>query len=132
MGIRDMTGSEKGRPVFFNLLQIQMPVGALTSITHRVTGIFLAISVPFAIYLLDLSLQGPQSYAQVISLFDNLTFRAAAIVFVWALAHHLLAGIRHLLSDVDIGSQLPAARRSAWVVNLGGLAVALLALGALL
>jgi succinate dehydrogenase / fumarate reductase cytochrome b subunit len=48
------------------------------------------------------------------------------------LTHHLLAGIRHLLSDIDIGSQLPAARRSAWVGNLGGLAVALLALGALL
>lgn len=127
-----MNESEKRRPVFFNLMQIQMPVGALTSITHRVTGIFLAISVPFGIYLLDLSLQDPQSYAQVISLFDKLTFRAAAIVFVWALAHHLLAGIRHLLSDIDIGSQLPAARRSAWVVNLGGIAVALLALGALL
>ena len=127
-----MNESEKRRPVFFNLMQIQMPVGALTSITHRVTGIFLAISVPFGIYLLDLSLQDPQSYAQVINLFDKLTFRAAAIVFIWALAHHLLAGIRHLLSDIDIGSQLPAARRSAWVVNLGGIAVALLALGALL
>ena len=132
MGIRDMTESEKGRPVFFNLMQIQMPVGALTSITHRVTGIFLAISVPFGIYLLDLSLQDPRSYAQVISLFDKWIFRVAAIIFVWALAHHLLAGIRHLLSDIDIGSQLPAARRSAWVVNLGGIAVALLALGALL
>jgi succinate dehydrogenase cytochrome b subunit len=131
MGIRDMTGSEKRRPVFFNLMQIQMPVGALTSITHRVTGVFLAISVPFGIYLLDLSLQDPQSYAQVISLFDELTFRAAAIVFVWVLTHHLLAGIRHLLSDIDIGSQLPASRRSAWAVNLGGIAVALLALGAL-
>jgi succinate dehydrogenase / fumarate reductase, cytochrome b subunit len=131
MGIRDMTGSEKRRPVFFNLMQIQMPVGALTSITHRVTGIFLAISVPFGIYLLDLSLQGPQSYAQVTSLFDKWIFRAAAIVFVWVLTHHLLAGVRHLLSDIDIGSQLPAARRSAWAVNLGGIAVALLALGAL-
>ena len=132
MGIHDMTGSEKRRPVFFNLMQIQMPVGALTSITHRVTGIFLAISVPFGIYLLDLSLQDPQSYAQVISLFDKLTFRAATILLVWVLTHHLLAGIRHLLSDIDIGSQLPAARRSAWVVNLGGIAVALLAIGALL
>ena len=132
MGIHDMTGSEKRRPVFFNLTQIQMPVGALTSITHRVTGIFLAISVPFGIYLLDLSLQDPQSYAQVISLFDKLTFRAATILLVWVLTHHLLAGIRHLLSDIDIGSQLPAARRSAWAVNLGGIAVALLAVGALL
>ena len=119
-------------PVFFNLMQIQMPVGALTSITHRVTGIFLAVSVPFTIYLLDLSLQGPQSYVQVIGLFDKLAFRGAAIILVWVLAHHLLAGIRHLLSDVDIGSQLPAARRSAWIVNLGGVAVAILAAGTLL
>jgi succinate dehydrogenase / fumarate reductase, cytochrome b subunit len=120
----------KRRPVFFNLMQIQMPVGALTSIVHRVTGVLLAISVPFGIYLLDLSLQDPHRYAQVTSLFDNRAFRAAAIVLVWVLAHHLLAGVRHLLSDIDIGSQLPAARRSAWVVNLGGIAVALLALGA--
>ena len=119
----------KRRPVFFNLMQIQMPVGALTSIAHRVTGVLLAISVPFSIYLLDLSLQDPQRYAQVTSLFDNRPFRAATIVLVWVLAHHLLGGVRHLLSDIDIGSQLPAARRSAWVVNLGGVAVALLALG---
>jgi succinate dehydrogenase / fumarate reductase cytochrome b subunit len=132
MSIRDMAASKRRRPVFFNLMQIQMPVGALTSITHRVTGIFLALGVPFSIYLLDLSLRGPQSYEQVIGLFDQLTFRGAAIVFVWVLAHHLFAGIRHLLSDVDIGSQLPAARRSAWIVNLGSVAIALLALGVLL
>jgi succinate dehydrogenase / fumarate reductase cytochrome b subunit len=29
------------------------------------------------------------------------------ILLIWALAHHLLAGVRHLLSDIDIGSQLP-------------------------
>ena len=132
MRVPDMAEAKRRRPVFFNLMQIQMPVGALTSISHRVTGIFLTLSVPFSIYLLDLSLQGPQSYEQVISLFDKLAFRGAAIVFVWVLAHHVLAGIRHLLSDVDIGSQLPAARRSAWVVNLGGMAVALLAAVALL
>ena len=127
-----MTASKRRRPVFFNLVQIQMPVGALTSIAHRVTGIFLAIGVPFSIYLLDLSLQGPQSYIQIVSLFHTLAFRCAAIVFVWVLAHHLLAGTSHLLSDVDIGSQLHIARRSAWIVNLGGLAVTLLAAGALL
>lgn len=109
-----------------------MPVGALTSITHRVTGIFLALGIPFSVYLLDLSLQGPQGYAQVIAWFDKFAFRVAAIVLVWALAHHLLAGIRHLLSDIDIGSELPAARRSAWIVNFGGVAVALLAAGVLL
>ena len=49
----------------------------------------------------------------------------------WALAHHALAGVRHLLSDVDVGAGLRSARRSAWAVNLAALAVTLLAAGAL-
>lgn len=36
------------RPVFFNLTQIQLPVGAVTSITHRITGILLAVGIPFS------------------------------------------------------------------------------------
>ena len=54
------------------------------------------------------------------------------MVLTWALAHHLLAGIRHLLSDIDVGSGLPAARRSAWLVNVSGLVIAAFAAGALL
>lgn len=120
------------RPVFFNLMQIQMPVGALTSILHRITGVLLAIGVPFGVYLLDLSLQGPQSWQSVVALFGHWYLKLAAIAFVWALAHHLLAGVRHLLSDIDIGSRLPAGRRSAWIVNVAAVVVALLAAGALL
>ncbi len=127
-----MAESKKRRPVFFNLLQIQMPVGALTSITHRVTGILLAFSIPFSVYVLDLSLQNPQGYAQVIAWFNQFSFKITAIILIWALTHHLLAGVRHLLSDVDAGSQLPAARRSAWIVNLGSVVVALIATGVLL
>ncbi len=120
------------RPVFFNLLQIQMPVGAVTSIAHRVTGICLALSIPASIYLLDLSLQSPQGYAQVVSWFDHLFVRIWLILLLWALAHHLLAGVRHLLMDIDAGSQLRAARRSAWLVNIGGITVALLVAGVIL
>ena len=119
------------RPVFFNLAQIQMRVGAVTSIIHRITGLVLALGVPFNIYILDLSLQSPQSYARVTDLFDRGAFKLVALAFIWALAHHIFAGIRHLLSDIDIGSRLPVARRSAWIVNIAGLAVALLAAGAL-
>jgi succinate dehydrogenase / fumarate reductase, cytochrome b subunit len=127
-----MADPKKRRPVFFNLAKIQMPVGALTSITHRVTGMLLAFGVPFCIYVLDLSLRGPLGYAQAIAMLDKAPVKGVMIVLAWALAHHLLAGIRHLLSDIDIGSQLPAARRSAWVVNAGGIAMALLAATVLL
>lgn len=120
-----------GRPVFFNLMQIKMPVGAITSIAHRITGLILALGIPLDIYLLGMSLQSPQGYARVAMLFDNFAFKLLALLFIWALAHHVLAGLRHLLSDIDIGSHLPLARTSAWIVNCSGIAIALLSMGAL-
>ena len=122
----------KPRPVFFNPLRIQLPVGALTSITHRVTGLILVLGIPLGAYLLELSLRGPEGYARVAALLGAMPSKVAAVVFAWALAHHLLAGVRHLLSDIDVGSRLSPSRRSAWFVNVSGLAIAALAAGALL
>ena len=60
--------ARSARPVFLNLTQIQMPVGALTSIGHRVSGIVLAASVPVGVYLLDRSLRNEQGFAEVTDL----------------------------------------------------------------
>lgn len=106
---------------FFNLTQIQVAVGVLTSITHRVTGIILVLGIPLCIYILDLSLKNRESYALLASQFDRPVFKAIAVLFIWALAHHLLAGICHLLSDVDIGSLLPAARSGVCRASAAGL-----------
>ena len=115
------------RPVFLELMRIQMPVGALTSIGHRISGVVLAASVPVAVYLFGLSLRDARGFAEVAALFGRLACKAVAVIVVWALAHHTLGGVRHLLSDFDVGSPLRAARRSAWFVNLAGVFVALLA-----
>jgi succinate dehydrogenase / fumarate reductase cytochrome b subunit len=127
--MKGMRVKRSSRPVFLNLLQIQMPVGALVSISHRVTGVLLAASVPVAIYLLELSLRSEQGFDDAIRLLGHPAVKAIMFIELWALAQHLLAGIRHLLTDVSIGSTLVAARRSAWWVNAGGLAVALVAVG---
>lgn len=120
------------RPVFFNLTQIQMPVGAITSIAHRITGVLLALGLPFSLYVLHLSLDSAQSYERLTWIAGTVLFKVALVAFVWALSHHLLAGVRHLLMDVDIGSHLAEARRSAWVVNIGGAVMALVAAGVVL
>jgi len=127
-----MTTPPVRRPVFLNLTKIRMPVGALTSIGHRVSGVVLTIGVPVAVYLLALSLKNEQAFAQVQSLLRLVPVKAAMVILVWALSHHVLAGVRHLLSDFDIGSPLNLARRSAWVVNLAGIALAVLATTVLL
>ena len=131
IGVGAATPIRLRRPVFLNLTQIQMPVGALTSIGHRVSGVVLAASIPVALYLCSLSLRDEAGFGQVIVMFERFAFKAAVVIGVWALAHHVLGGVRHLLTDFDIGSPLRAARRSAWFVNLAGIGVALFAGGLL-
>ena len=114
------------RPVFLNLTQIKMPVGALTSIGHRISGVFLAVSAPAGLYLLALSLRSEEGFAYAHELGRLLPAKFAAILLAWALAHHLLAGIRHMLTDVGIGSPLGVARRTARLVNYGAVACAAL------
>ena len=106
-----------------------MPVGALTSIGHRISGVVLAASVPVAVYLLGLSLRDAVGFAQVSAFFAQSLVKALAMIAVWALVQHSLSGVRHLLADFDIGSPMRVARRSAWFVNLAGAAVAALAAG---
>ncbi len=118
------TGPIRPRPVFLNLMQIQSPVGALCSFGHRVSGVLLAAGLPLLLWLIDASLRSPAGYAYVMRVFDRLGMRVLLMFWIWALAHHLLAGIRHLLSDVDLGSRLAPARRRAWIVNLTGVVIA--------
>lgn len=116
---------------FLDLAQIAMPVGAVTSILHRISGVLLALAIPVAAWLLARSLQDADGYRAVADRLGQPAIKLVAVLWVWALAHHLLAGVRHLLSDIDVGSRLQYARQSAWSVNVAGVAIALLSAWAL-
>lgn len=110
-------------PKFLDLLRIQMPVGAVLSIAHRISGVLLFLSLPFMVYLLGLSLQGPDGYRHTLDWLGGLPVQLLLLLLAWSLLHHLLAGIRHLLLDIHIGVERHQARRSAWLVNLAALAL---------
>ena len=127
-----MKPNAKAPPRFLNLLRIHMPVTAVLSIGHRISGALLGTAIPASIYLLDLSLQSPAGYDQVAQLMASPAARLGTSLAVWALAHHALAGVRYLLLDLQIGIARPAAARSARFVSLGGIVIFLLTAGALL
>jgi succinate dehydrogenase / fumarate reductase cytochrome b subunit len=54
------------------------------------------------------------------------------VVLLWSVSHHLLAGLRHLLLDFEIGVDKEAARATAWLVNIGALVLTTLCLVSLL
>jgi succinate dehydrogenase / fumarate reductase cytochrome b subunit len=113
------------RPVFLNLARIRLPITALISIAHRVAGVVLFLSIPFAIYLLDLSLGSQLGYNHVQGLLGHAPIKIVVILIFWALAHHVFAGVRVLLIDFGVGVERDEARRTAWVIAIGS-AVSLL------
>lgn len=114
-----MPGKENLRPVYLDLLRIRLPVGGVISILHRITGVILVLLLPLGFYLLQQSLASAERYAELKR--DLLSLPARILVFFVALVllHHFLAGLRHLLLDLDIGIARAQARASAWLVILG-------------
>jgi len=114
------------RPKFLNLLQIRLPVMAVTSLAHRVSGGLLFLLTPALIYALSLSLRSPEDYRALLDGLQWWPMQMLALLAWWAVLHHLFAGVRFLLMDLDRGVRLPAAARSAWAVNLAALGLAVL------
>ncbi len=71
------------RPVFLDLTKIRMPIGALTSIGHRISGVVLTIGVPVVVYLMAVSLEGEESFAHVSSQLRHAPVKAALVILVW-------------------------------------------------
>jgi len=106
----------KRRPVFLNLLQFRFPIPAIMSIVHRGSGAVMVLSIPLFVYLLDLSLSGEAGFAEVAGLLQSGPVRLVLFFYLWGVIHHLLAGVRYLLLDFDIGVDREAGTRSAWAV----------------
>ena len=106
------------RPVYLNLLKIRLPLTGIVSFAHRITGVLLFLAIPFAVYLLDLSVQSEQSFHEAQQLLNTPIMLIVQVLLLWSLTHHLFAGIRFLLIDVEIGVDKSQARLGAWLVLL--------------
>jgi succinate dehydrogenase / fumarate reductase cytochrome b subunit len=120
------------RPVHLNLSKIKLPIGGIMSIIHRATGVFMFLALPYLIYLLVLSLSGPAGYAKAAGAVHSLPGVLFVFLVMWSLAHHLLAGVRYLLIDVDLGVEKEIARQTALGVTVAGPILGLLLTGGVL
>ena len=117
------------RPRFLNLFKIRLPLPGVVSILHRISGVLMVISIPFLIYLLDLSLSSAEGFAAALGIIDTLIIKLGFAVIIWGLFHHLFAGIRYLLLDMDIGVEKQQARASSWAVFAVSIVTTLIILG---
>ncbi|HEX7221407.1 MAG TPA: succinate dehydrogenase, cytochrome b556 subunit [Burkholderiales bacterium] len=120
--------AKKIRPKYLSLpailFQIRLPVPGLVSILHRISGALLVLPfAAWALYLLDSSLRSESGFEAIRSYSQLPLVKLGLLLFIWAYCHHLCAGIRFLLLDIEAGVELRPARISSFVVLIVSLAL---------
>ena len=113
-------------------LQIYRPMLTMTmSIVHRITGAALYFGTLLLAWWLIAAALGPSPYAAFEAFIGGFFGRLILFGYTWALIHHMLGGIRHLIWDLGYGFD-PADRERlavATIVGSVGLTLALWAIG---
>jgi succinate dehydrogenase / fumarate reductase cytochrome b subunit len=107
--------------VYINLFKIQLPLSALLSITHRVSGMLIFFLVlPASAYILNILLDSQLSYDLFIESYQSSTLLRTFVLFnILIFQYHIIAGLRHMLMDFHIISEtLLASNRSAVIALL--------------
>ena len=117
------------KPVYINLFKIQLPLSALLSISHRVSGILIFFLVlPVSAYILNLLLASQDSFSSFVDVFNSSVFLRTFVLFnILIFEYHVIAGIRHMLMDFKLVSEtLSASNKSAITALIVFFVIALL------
>lgn len=117
---------KKYRPVNLDLTTIRLPVMAVVSILHRISGIILFAIVSLLLWLLSYSLDSEAHFQQIRVALMSPWIKLPLCALSAALIYHIMSGIRHLLMDFGLLSESrKVGQCSAWVVLIVALATTL-------
>jgi succinate dehydrogenase / fumarate reductase, cytochrome b subunit len=104
------------RPINLDFTTLRLPLPAITSILHRISGVFIFAGTAVLLWLLAESLASEQGFMNVQQWLDSFCVKLLLWSVLAGLLYHLIAGIRHLLMDMDIGETLEGGRAGAKLV----------------
>ena len=109
-----MTELAKKRPEFRNINALKdlptyrLPAAGIVSILHRISGVIMFLLLPFIIWMFDTSVSSEISFARFKAAFNvGLGFvpgwfmKLVALALIWAYLHHFIAGVRHVMMDMN-------------------------------
>lgn len=126
MAASDSEPRLRERPLSPHLQVYERQVQMMTSITHRATGVILAIGALAFVYGLMALAGGAQRWTAFADCLGSPLGRVLMAGFSWALAYHLINGIRHLLQDGGLGFAVPDFVRNSWISIVGSVVLAAL------
>ena len=102
----------KARPLSPHLQVYRLPLPALLSITHRMTGVILATgTVLLSLWLVALA-YGPESFEMAMMIIAHPLGQLVLFGYSAALFYHMCNGIRHLNWDRGAGLEIEQVYRS--------------------
>jgi succinate dehydrogenase / fumarate reductase cytochrome b subunit len=113
------TSGLKDRPLSPHLQIYRPMLTMMMSIVHRLTGGALYFGTLLLAWWLIAAAAGPNAYASVQWFMETWFGRLILLCYTWALIHHMLGGIRHLIWDTGRGFG-PAEREWLTVATLVG------------
>ncbi len=121
-----MTNVTRSRPLSPHL-SIYKPIPTMVmSIIHRITGIALYAGTLLVAIWLIAAASGPESFERINDLFGSWLGRLVLLGYTWALMHHMLGGLRHLVWDTGRGLDKHTTTKFAWATLAGSIALTLL------
>ena len=112
-------GGPAARPLSPHLQIYATPINMVMSILHRMTGAALYFGTLLLAWWLIAAASGPDYFNFVNGLFGTLPGRLVLFGYTWALMHHMLGGIRHLIWDTGRGLDLVSVDRFGWGTIIG-------------
>lgn len=110
------TPVKDSRPRNIDFTTLKLPLPAITSITHRISGAALFFGVAVLLFLLDRSLASEAGFQQVAEWFDLFVVKLVVWAILAGLLYHLVAGVKHLLMDLGIGETVAGGLLGARLV----------------
>jgi succinate dehydrogenase / fumarate reductase, cytochrome b subunit len=96
-------------------LQIYSPlINMVMSIVHRITGAALYFGSLLLVWWLIAAATGPDYYNYVLSWFATWPGKIILLGYTWALMHHMMGGLRHLIWDSGRGYDLVMIDLLSW------------------
>jgi len=119
--------SQAQRPLSPHLQIYKWQLTSVLSITHRATGLALAVGSLLLVWWLFAAAAGADAFATAQGFWYSWIGRLLLLGWSWSLFFHLCNGIRHLFWDAGWGFELKTTYRSGWTVVAASVVLTLIA-----
>ncbi|MCP4318558.1 MAG: succinate dehydrogenase, cytochrome b556 subunit [Hyphomicrobiales bacterium] len=121
-----MANATQNRPLSPHLSVYRLYPTMVMSIVHRITGAALYFGTVLVAWWLIATAAGPAYFEFTNAIFGSILGRLVLFAYTWALLHHMIGGIRHLVWDTGRGLEKDVSTKIAWATLVVSVALTII------